>query len=727
MKKDLLLRKTIAHSFLFFILLLNALFSFSQGYKGKDGAKTYSVSGTYIPNRYAVLASSVSSGASSIDVTDINQLKGSYSFTNASNPYISDPLSSGDLIMIIQMQGADISIADDASYGSITTYNNTGNYELREVLSVTANTIVVCPNLTKSYSESGRMRTQVVRVPRLSSLTIGTSAIISGAHWNGTTGGVIALEVSGNTVLNGTISAGSIGFRGGTDIMDQSDDVRTPHNYYVTGDENIAASKGEGIAGNFDDYNNLLNGSYGRGAPANGGGGGNGHNSGGGGGSNAGFNNTSTWNGTGVKNTSTSSWTAAWELESSGFSTDASSGGGRGGYSFSYGYDDDDNAVYPDPLLLGPGDHGWYGDYRQNVGGFGGRPLEYIGARLFMGGGGGSGDGNDNASGFGGNGGGIIYMLSNGDVSGTGSVSANGHNGYDTHDDGNDAAGGGGGGGAIIMLASGTLSGISVSANGGNGGNQAFIDGESEGPGGGGGGGLIQTTSSAISKESSGGTNGVTLSNHMTNFLPDGATMGSDGTVLTASFADIANCTALPLKLLSFTAALESKTVALKWTTEQETNSNRFEVEKSYDGKNFSAIATVFAANSSSVTNYFYKDELNSDASQIIYYRLKMIDNDGKFTYSHIKIIRFIRQDAIGVTIYPNPSEGNVYVTLPKKWQGKRVEFSLFDITGKLVQKTETASADATENIGLQRISNGIYLLRISNRSETIHKQIVKR
>src|SRR5690606_26423561 len=137
--------------------------------------------------------------------------------------------------------------------------------------------------------------------------------------------------------INGTISANHIGFRGGVDIKNvSSTSGESVITLYRISSPNTAASKGESIAGNSDDYNTFLNGAYGRGAAANGGGGGNGHNAGGGGGSNAGVNGVLTsWNGTGIKDKTVAGWSSAWNLESSGFANNVSPGGGRGGYTYS--------------------------------------------------------------------------------------------------------------------------------------------------------------------------------------------------------------------------------------------------------------------------------------------------------------------------------------------------------------------------------------------------------
>lgn len=516
---------------LLFILasILFPLFSHAQ--KGKDGTISYSPgsSTTIAPNRYSALASSAASGSTTVTVTSITNLSGTTTFTNSVNYFATAALAPGDLVMVIQMQGATITTTDDANYGNITAYNNTGNYELKTVLSISTNTITFCEALTKSYTVGGTSRAQVVRVPRFSDVTFGTNANVYCKVWDGTTGGIVSLEVNGNLVLSGTINAGSAGFRGAAVAT-------TSVNYGSTGYRSTVittgALKGEGIAGNQTDYASL-NGQYGRGAPANGGGGGDNHNAGGGGGSNAGNNAVLTpWNGTGIK---PSGYNSAWNLEAASFSSDISRGGGRGGYS--YGSNDQDAAT------VAPGNAGWGGDSRRNVGGFGGRPLNYSSnTLLFMGGGGGAGEENDGYGGAGGNGGGIVYLLVSGTVSGTGSITATGAAGSNTTSPGNDAPGGGGGGGAVVVLSNSTITGVSMSSAGGNGGSQSISGTESEGPGGGGGGGYILTTTTSVTRTVSGGNNGTSNSGAVTEFPPNGATKGDAGTIATGTYTEVNSC-----------------------------------------------------------------------------------------------------------------------------------------------------------------------------------------
>ena len=490
------------------VLLISLFQNTSVAQRGKHGAKT--ISSSVNVNEYTTLIANVSAGSTSIAVAN--------SAMN-SNGYFSGPLAPGDLIFIIQVQGASMSLANDSTYGNVNLYNNCGWNEFAQVSTIPNSTsITVDCGLKHPYTATGKV--QIVRVPRWTSLTINSGGQLTCPAWNGATGGVVAIEVLGNTVVNsgGSIYASGKGFRGGA--LDSQSQFGTYDYRWNTGLS--GAEKGEGIAGSQSDYD-TFSGRYDRGAPANGGGGGNGHTAGGGGGGNAG--NTATWNGHGIPDVSTASWANAWNLEWSGFASNNSSGGGRGGYSYS---SDDRNA-----LTEGPGNTNWGGDYRRNVGGVGGRPLDYSTGRLFFGGGGGSGEQNQNKGGAGGNGGGLIYVISFADVTGGGQIISNGINGQSTPTRGTDAAGGAGAGGAIVVDATGTISGITIVASGGNGGNQiirnVFEPVEAEGTGGGGGGGYIAITNGSPGRTANGGNNGTTDSGGLLEFPPNGATKGGTG------------------------------------------------------------------------------------------------------------------------------------------------------------------------------------------------------
>ena len=472
---------------------------------GKSGVGTIATTNAIV-NEYTALTANATTGATTITVAS--------SSLNANNRFAA-PLAAGDLLLLVQPQGAAISTADDATYGTVTALNNAGRYQLVEVAAVpTATTITLSCKLFSSYTTAGHA--QVVRVPRYTTLTVNTNISVKAQAWNGTTGGVLAIETTGNVTLatGATLDVSALGFRGGA--LEQNTDA-APNNdlgYRSTADT-YSAEKGESIAGTIAEYD-ALNGRYGRGAPANGGGGGNSHNAAGGGGANVAVAGA-TYTGTGNPDRGASNaYDAAWNLEAANFATSISSGGGRGGYSYS--------STNQDALTLATGQAAWGGDNRQNKGGFGGHPMVSSG-RAFFGGGGGAGDSNNNSGTAGAAGGGFIYLVAGGAVTG-GSLLADG--GSVTVVSNNDGAGGGGGGGGVVVNST-NLTTTALLARGGKGGSQSALAAEAEGAGGGGGGGLVSYTNGAPTTDVSGGLNGTTLSGSLTEFPPNGGTRGGAG------------------------------------------------------------------------------------------------------------------------------------------------------------------------------------------------------
>ena len=682
--------------------------------KGKDGTATYN-SGVNILNRYTTPVASISTGAKVFTVTNIADLNGSTSFTNSVNPYHTDLVGFGDILMLIQVQGADIDTSDNASYGTVTSLNNTGNYELVQVLYVSGNQINLCYGTARSYNQSGRSKTEVIRVPRLTTLSVGASATITGRSWNGVIGGVVALETNSTLTINGNVSADTLGFRGGTDVnLTSAPNLNKSVNFYRRQLKDSSAGKGESIAGDSLSYISL-GGADGRGAPANGGGGGNGHNTGGGAGSNAGFNNFLTpYNGSGIKDT-TGNWDSAWNLEAPNFALDSSVGGGRGGYSY--------GAVDRNAMVDGPGLAVWMADARHNVGGWGGHPLDYSGNNvLFMGGGGGSGDGNNTQAGFGGRGGGIIFLLSNSSVTGSGVIHANGQDGHSTPSAvyGNDAAGGAGGGGAIKVFAYGNITNVAVNANGGKGGSQRLNSYESEGPGGGGGGGYIGlSANTSISESVSGGANGITTSYSLTEFTANGATIGAPGTIASLVFADYAPaCATLPITLSNFNAVKNGNTVSLSWNTSANINFDHFIIERSNNGSsNWNNISVKKVADYSIANQYTTDDKNPLDGNN--YYRLMMVDKDGQFTYSDVVRINFTSNQSI--RIYPNPLQGNnVYVESKNNISRLQVINSAGQI---LIDKKDVGNKLM---LSLPSMAPGFYQVKTISNGETITTKLIK-
>lgn len=529
-------------------LFISILSYTAHSQRGKDGSLNVVAANTVL-NTYTYLTGTPAIGSTTITVANNTMNGGAFS----SN------LAAGDLIMIIQMQGASVDISNYPvtqggnhtspaahwwdwwdfieEFGAITNYNLSGYFQTVEVASVTGiNTIELQCGVDYAYNHTKHV--QVVRIPRFDDLTVsgGMNAIVPSA-WNGQTGGIVALEIDDVFSINAgsSISASGFGFRGGQlDAIGQSGNPNNPNEtrYPGTPDPAEGSEKGESIFGYYTEYDNVDS-RYGIGAAANGGGGGGYQNCGGGGGSNvqttlAGF------TGKGIP----AGYATAWNQEAAGFATSSSPGGGRGGYALS--------ESNQNPNSTGPNLTVWGGDARKNNGGRGGHPLAYDANRLFFGGGGGAGDQDSQQGGSGGKGGGIVYISSYGTFLGFGSITADGAIGQKSNPNnestnfgapkkGNDGAGGGGAGGAIyIESAAVAPNTLTLSAIGGNGGDQdlSLLAGQSletGGPGGAGSGGYITYSSGTPVEIVSGGVNGTTNSAQMTAFPPNGATTAGPG------------------------------------------------------------------------------------------------------------------------------------------------------------------------------------------------------
>ncbi len=327
----------------------------------------------------------------------------------------------GESVVIIQMQDNVIgtNTTNISSFGDIGNIQSAGLYEFQIITNLTRSsgtltTLTFSGGIVNTYNINSNSRVQVVTLRKLSTTAFTTTNNITGTAWNGTIGGVIALQVGTDLTLNHNISADGIGFRGGATTTNFSAVPCTaPSNTVYIANDNQQGFKGEGI---YRSASNTFNNC--RGKILTGGGGGNNHNAGGGGGGN---------------------------YEQGGL-------GGLGWTGSASG------------CTANPG------------GGLGGISLKTVLAnRVFMGGGGGGGQQNDGAGSAGGDGGGIIFLkadkiITSGSCSPARQISANGETPANS---GLDGAGGGGAAGTMYLQVN-TYSVVStcslnISVNGGNG------------------------------------------------------------------------------------------------------------------------------------------------------------------------------------------------------------------------------------------------------------------
>jgi len=181
----------------------------------------------------------------------------------------------------------------------------------------------------------------------------------------------------------------------------------------------------------------------------------------------------------------------------------------------------------------------------------------------------------------------------------------------------------------------------------------------------------------------------------------------------------------LPINLISFKTLLRGDKVDIIWTTATELNSKTFIVERSADGINFSAISSVVAsANSNTAKHYQYTDA-NPPAGKN-FYRLKMIDISGSFSYSAVAHV-FLKENRISeLFIYPNPvkdilqismvNDLKIYTAVVTGADGKKV----FSGSGTVVKIIEAINKD------ISMIKPGIYFINLLHSEISYRGRFIK-
>ncbi|WP_353720942.1 T9SS type A sorting domain-containing protein [Dyadobacter sp. 676] len=172
---------------------------------------------------------------------------------------------------------------------------------------------------------------------------------------------------------------------------------------------------------------------------------------------------------------------------------------------------------------------------------------------------------------------------------------------------------------------------------------------------------------------------------------------------------------ALPVTLVSFKAMAEGQTASLAWTTSEETNSDRFEIERSQNGKNWTKIGSVASHKESSVTrHYSFVDPTPLNGDNL--YRLKMVDLDETFSYSRIENLRF---KGIAL-VYPNPVGGSENLTVNVGDWSKVKAVKVVNAAGKVVFEASNA---LLSGIQARNLVAGAYVIQVTNIDGSVSSQ----
>jgi len=170
----------------------------------------------------------------------------------------------------------------------------------------------------------------------------------------------------------------------------------------------------------------------------------------------------------------------------------------------------------------------------------------------------------------------------------------------------------------------------------------------------------------------------------------------------------------LVIKLRDINATNLGAKNRVDWSTESELKSDKFELERSADGRNFTYLATIKAKGEAS--NYSYMDL--SPVTGVNYYRLKMIDAAGAVATSKV-VTATVKQGAFTVEAYPNPVSEKLTIQV-YGGSDQNATVAITDVTGKVMKVVSVVNGKAEVN--MNGLASGVYLVKYTdnNHSQTI-------
>ncbi len=211
--------------------------------------------------------------------------------------------------------------------------------------------------------------------------------------------------------------------------------------------------------------------------------------------------------------------------------------------------------------------------------------------------------------------------------------------------------------------------------------------------------------------------------NNTINVDPDGAA----GAAAEVGYEDLGPASqgaafALPIEISSFDVTKRGeRSAVLNWTTSSEQNASHYEIERSYNGSAYDYVGSVTAVGESKeLVHYDFVDQqidLSSTQNTMVYYRLKMLDNDGSYEYSEVKVIEFEARD-IDVEVSPNPTADFIQLHSTAAITG----VTIYGINGQILQ--DNIAYDG--KLDFTNFQNGMYKIVVFTENGTFVKSIVK-
>lgn len=186
-------------------------------------------------------------------------------------------------------------------------------------------------------------------------------------------------------------------------------------------------------------------------------------------------------------------------------------------------------------------------------------------------------------------------------------------------------------------------------------------------------------------------------------------------------------CSILSSELLAFSAQLRDHIAKLNWTINNNPSAFYFEVERSFDARNFTKLRRIYQTGETSlVASYSYPDDLQAVSKGVVYYRLKMVDKTGRASYSKIIPVA-LQEGRRTVLLSTNPVRSGARLLLTG-YQGEKAVVYITDVAGRLLKTTTTRLLKGTAMVdlpGLNNWKNGTYIIQVILGNETFTEKMI--
>jgi len=172
----------------------------------------------------------------------------------------------------------------------------------------------------------------------------------------------------------------------------------------------------------------------------------------------------------------------------------------------------------------------------------------------------------------------------------------------------------------------------------------------------------------------------------------------------------------LPVTLTTFKAKAEGKNILLNWETRTEINNSGFAIERSENGNDFKQIGFV-KGNVNTHVSILYKFIDHAPLKGNNFYRLKQVDDNGRYHYSKVKLVKFGAEPI--VTMYPNPVQNELIMN----GNGEPLSGTIIvlDEVGRVMLQSKISSADI-HRLDISKLAAGIYFYRFNQLSGSFIK-----